>query len=112
MQPGPDKLQDQAQPAQAWLKANLRQLKQDLALGAGPALDDLAAAAEIRLEHRERFCRLLARHRQELLAPLRSGDVSIAATIEALTRVGELTRSDDVLRADAEALMRRHSDPG
>lgn len=49
--------------ARSWLLANRLQLKQDLALGAGPALDDLAGIARIPELHRAYFGRLLQQHR-------------------------------------------------
>lgn len=104
----PQKLQEDAQAAQAWLRANLKQLKQDLALGAGPTLDDLACAAEIRLENRTRFSRLLHRHRGELLSPLSDAQLSLQQALSVMTRVGELAVADEVLRHDADAFSRKH----
>lgn len=109
----PSKLRDEAEPAKAWLRANERQLRADLALGAGPALEDLAAAAEIRPANLGRFSAMLAEHREELLAPLEGdAEVSIEATVQVMSRIGALTLADPVLRADADAFVGRHRPEG
>ncbi len=95
--------------AHAYLRANARQLREDLAVGAGPVIEDLAHAARIRPENLDRFGTLLRMHRAELLAladPARHDDGRAAA---ALRRIGELARTDEALAADgarmaAEAL--------
>lgn len=111
--PQPEKLEEQAKPAQAWLRANRRQLTQDLALGAGPALEDLAAAAEISTRNYPRFCRALSAQRAALLAPLRTDDdVSLAVAAQVMARIGEITFGDPVLRADAEGWLQRHPEAG
>jgi hypothetical protein len=109
--PEPEKLSDEAKPAQAWLKANRRQLKQDLALGAGPALMDLASVAQIRPENLPRFCKLLSAHRRELVAPL-NAELSLEQAAQVMERIGELTVSDPVLKADADAWLLRHPEAG
>lgn len=90
--------------ARRWLAANQLQLRQDLALGAGPALDDLAAAAGIRPEHTRRFRDVLRGHRAELLARLPT-EPSQESAREFLERVGELTWDEPVLQADARAFL-------
>ncbi len=103
----------QARQAQAWLNANLKQLKQDLALGAGPTVRDLASAAEIRPEHLGRFGKLLQTHRAEVLAPATAGArVSLEQATQVLMKIGELTRNDEVLQEDAAAFRLRHPEPG
>jgi hypothetical protein len=107
--PEPSKLSDDAKQAQLWLRANKRQLTADLALGAGPTLDDLAAAAQIRTVNRSRFCAMLREHRAEILAPLgHAEDVSLETTVQVMSRVGALTIADPVLKADADAFMAKH----
>lgn len=87
--------------ARAWFKANALQLKQDLALGAGPTLEDLAGIARIAPERRPRFFRLLQQHRRELLPP---EDLTLVEAAEAMSRVGALVLADPVLRVDGEAV--------
>lgn len=81
--------------ARAWLLANQLQLSQDLALGAGPTIDDLAGITGIRPEHRERFGRLLQRHRSALVF---SRDVSPHEAALVMSRVGDVLIADPVLR--------------
>jgi hypothetical protein len=90
--------------ARSWLLANQLQLKQDLALGAGPALDDLAGIAKIPEEHREHFGRVLQRHRgrfaydEETLTPERAAEL--------MGQVGTLVLGDPVLAVDGARASR------
>ncbi|PZR06934.1 MAG: hypothetical protein DI536_29125 [Archangium gephyra] len=84
--------------ARSWLVANELQLKQDLALGWGPTLEDLAGLAGIAPAHRERFGKVLQRHRRELVV---SAEVSPDEAAAVMARVGDLVMTDPVLRADA-----------
>jgi glutathione S-transferase len=102
----------EAKEAQAWLNANLKQLKQDLALGAGPTVRDLASAAQIRTDHLGRFGRMLQTHRAELLEPTASGRVSLEQAAQVMGRIGELTLADDVLKEDAAEFIARHPERG
>ena len=88
--------------SRAWLVANELQLKQDLALGAGPSIDDLAGIAGIEPERRAHFGRVLQRHRQELLAPHELTPQQAAAV---MARVGALVMGDPLLRIDGEAVL-------
>lgn len=88
--------------ARAWLVANQLQLEQDLALGAGPTLDDLAGLAGIAPARRARFQRLLQRHRAELRAV---PDVGLEAAAALMGRVGELVLADPLLRPDGLAVL-------
>ncbi len=106
--PPAEKLNDAAKPAQAWLRANQRQLRQDLALGAGPTLEDLAAAAEVPRAHYAHFARLLASHRDDLLSPLKGSDVTLQAAVDVLSRIGAWALADAVLHEDAERALTRH----
>lgn len=90
--------------ARAWLKANTLQLKQDLALGAGPALEDLAGLAGIAPERRAHFYRLLQRHRRQLLPPPEYTPREAALL---LSRVGALVLADPLLRQDGDAVLTR-----
>lgn len=84
--------------ARSWLVANELQLKQDLALGWGPTLEDLAGLAGIAPGHRERFGKVLQKHRRELVV---SAEVSPDEAAQVMSRVGDLVMTDPVLRADA-----------
>lgn len=88
--------------SRAWLVANELQLKQDLALGAGPSIEDLAGIAGIEPERRAHFGRVLQRHRQELLAPHELTPQQAAAV---RARVGALVMGDPLLRIDGEAVL-------
>ncbi|MDP1825120.1 MAG: DUF3015 family protein [Archangium sp.] len=88
--------------ARAWLLANALQLKQDLALGAGPTLEDLAGIAGIPPAHRSRFGRLLQEHRAELLS---GHDVTEQEAARVMARVGDLVMADPLLRADGGAAL-------
>lgn len=52
----------------AWLSTNATELAEDLAVGAGPALDDLLAAAEVQPTKRRGVIRRLRARRRVLLA--------------------------------------------
>jgi hypothetical protein len=103
---------DQAKTAMRYLRSNLHQLQQDLALGAGPALDDLAAAAQIRSENRRQFARVLQRHRVELLTLARAEDLTPARALRFLERIGELAAADPTLRQDCDAFFAKHEAVG
>ncbi|MDP1828877.1 MAG: DUF3015 family protein [Archangium sp.] len=83
--------------ARAWLRANELQLRQDLALGAGPALDDLAGLAGIAPHHRAHFGRVLQRNREALLIVSPTAEQAVAV----LSRVGDLVMADPVLSQPA-----------
>ncbi len=87
--------------ARAWLQANELQLKQDLALGAGPTLEDLAGIAQIAPQRRAHFYRVLQRHHRELVPP---SELTLVEAAEVMSRVGELVLADPVLRVDGEAV--------
>jgi hypothetical protein len=83
--------------ARSWLLANELQLAQDLALGAGPTIDDLAGITGIPGEHREHFGRVLQRNRRALAF---SHDVTPQEAAQVMSRVGDLVVADPVLVAD------------
>lgn len=85
--------------ARAWLLANRLQLMQDLALGAGPAIDELAALAGIAPARRAHFGRALQRLRSRLVV---APDVTPVAASQVMSEVGELILTDPLLRPDAE----------
>jgi hypothetical protein len=88
--------------ARWWLLANEVQLKQDLALGAGPAIDDLAGLAHIAPARRTYFARLLQKNRALLHTPR---ELTPQQAARVMSRVGELVLADPVLRADGEAAL-------
>ncbi len=90
--------------ARSWLLANELQLEQDLALGAGPAIDDLAGIAAIAPSNRARFGKLLQRNRSLLLA---RRDVTPRQAAAMMARVGDLVMADPILRADGELALAR-----
>lgn len=104
----PGQVQATAEVTRRWLAANAHQLAIDLALGAGPALDDLAGAAGIASDHRLAFGRLLRAHRAELLDLCNPAELSPARALAFLKRVGELSREDPVLAEDYRRFVRTH----
>ncbi len=88
--------------ARDWLVANELQLKQDLALGAGPAIDDLAGLAGIALARREHFGRVLQQHRGQLLV---AREVTPREAAMVMSHVGDLVMADPQLRPDGVAAL-------
>ena len=94
--------------AQLFLRSNAHQLEQDLALGAGRSIEDLAALAEIRPEHLPRFSRLLCEHREELLGLARPSVLTPERAAEFMHRVGGLAATDSSLARDGHDFLARH----
>lgn len=90
--------------ARSWLEGNRLQLAEDLALGTGPTLDDLATVAAIAPAHRVAFTRALQQHRAELMPGLVP---TVADTSRLLGAIGALVLADPVLSADGEAFVAR-----
>ena len=88
--------------ARDWLVANELQLKQDLALGAGPTIDDLAGIAGITPSRRAHFGRVLQRNRALLLAP---HEVTPREAAVVMSHLGDLVMADPLLRLDAVAML-------
>ncbi len=101
-----------AKSAMVYLKANRHQLAQDLAIGAGPVIEDLASAAEIHPSRLERFSQLLKTHRRELLDWAKADRLTPVRAARFLSRIGELTVADPVLRVDYERFLARHPELG
>ncbi len=97
-----DRRAKRAQVALMYLRANSDQLKQDLAFGAGPTLDDLAGSAQIRSEHRGRFAEVMQRNRRDLLSLSHVGQLTAERALQFLEKVGTLVRADPLLRDDYE----------
>jgi hypothetical protein len=97
--------QELAPAAQTYLRARAHQLREDLALGAGPTVEELAAMARIRREHLGAFGQLLRAHRQELLALADVRTLTPERALSWLRRVGELARTDSRLEDDRSAFL-------
>ncbi|WP_303626811.1 hypothetical protein [Myxococcus sp. AM011] len=96
--------------AQVYLRSRTHQLREDLALGAGPTVEDLASAASIRRENLGTFGRLLRANRQELLAMADTRTLTPERALAWLARVGELARADPRLDEDRRAFLAAHGD--
>lgn len=97
--------QEVARAAQTYLRSRTHQLREDLALGAGPTVEDLAALARIRREHVGLFGRLLRAHRHELLALADERTLTPERAAAWLRRVGEIARTDFRLEEDGRAFL-------
>jgi hypothetical protein len=94
--------------AQVYLRSNTHQLREDLALGAGPTIEDLAAMARIRRENLGTFGRLLRAHRGALLALADSATLTRERALAWLERVGQLARTEPRLEEDRRAFLVAH----
>lgn len=101
--------QEVARAAQTYLRSRTHQLREDLALGAGPTVEDLAALARIRREHLGIFGQLLRAHRHELLALADERTLTPERAAAWLRRVGELARADPRLEEDRRAFLATYS---
>ncbi|WP_244981949.1 hypothetical protein [Corallococcus exercitus] len=91
--------------AQVYLRARTHQLREDLALGAGPTVDDLAQAARIRRENLDVFGKLLRTHRKELLLMADAKQLTPERARAWLERVGELARTEPRLEEDRQTFL-------
>lgn len=94
-----------AQAAQSYLRARNPQLREDLALGAGPTIEDLAAMARIRRENLRTFGLLLREHRSELLTLADASTLTPERAMSWLQRVGEIARTEPRLEEDRRAFL-------
>jgi hypothetical protein len=94
-----------ARAFQSYLNARTYQLREDLALGAGPTVEDLAALAHIRREHLGIFGRLLRAHRKELLELADTRALTPERALQWLQRVGEIALTDPRLEEDRDAFL-------
>src|SRR6218665_1771314 len=78
------------QAAQAYLRSRTHQLREDLALGAGPSIEDLAAMARIRRENLRLFGQVLREHRAGLLSLAQPSLLTPERALEWLRRGGQL----------------------
>lgn len=102
---------EQAELALRYLRQNELQLRQDLALGAGPALDDLAWIAEIHPDNEREFARVLQQHREELLSAADARQLTRERAASCFVRIGELIARHPLLDRDRQAWLARHSSP-
>ncbi|WP_223639209.1 hypothetical protein [Corallococcus sp. EGB] len=93
--------------AQVYLRARTHQLREDLALGAGPTVDDLAQAAHIRRGNQDVFGKLLRTHRQELLKMADAKTLTPERARAWLERVGQLARTEPRLEEDRQAFLQQ-----
>ncbi|ATB34170.1 hypothetical protein [Melittangium boletus] len=93
------------QAAQAYLRSRTHQLREDLALGAGPSIDDLAAMARIRRENLRLFGQVLREHRAELLSLAQPSRLTPERALEWLGRVGQLAGAEPRLQEDGSAFL-------
>ncbi|WP_242595320.1 hypothetical protein [Corallococcus exiguus] len=91
--------------AQVYLRARTHQLREDLALGAGPTVEDLAQAARIRRENMDVFGKLLRTHRKELLMMADAKTLTPERARAWLERVGQLARTEPRLEEDRQAFI-------
>ena len=105
---GPPPPANVGEAAQAYLRARTHQLREDLALGAGPSIEDLAAMARIRRENLRVFGRVLHEHRSELLALAESSSLTPEHALGWLARVGQLARTEQRLEEDRLAFLAAH----
>lgn len=94
------------QAAQAYLRGRTHQLREDLSLGAGPSIEDLAALARIRRDNLRLFGWVLRAHRVELLALTDDATLTPERALLWLARVGELAATQPPLREDRLAFMK------
>ena len=94
--------------AQAYLRGRTHQLRQDLALGAGPSIEDLATMARIRRDNLRLFGRLLREHRAELLSLAQTSTLTPERALAWLDRVGQLASTEPRLQEDRHAFALAH----
>jgi hypothetical protein len=97
-----------APAAAAYLRENHTQLAQDITFGSGPALKDLAAAAEISPQHLDAFCKMIRAHRAELLDLASMDKLTPERALEFMGLIGKSIKADKVLSADFRAYMKHH----
>jgi len=88
------------EPAHAFLGADPIGLQQDLARGAGPAVDDLAWALGLSSRNLPRFGALLRAHWPDLVERAQAAWSDPTAAQRFLRHVAELAAADPVLKAD------------
>lgn len=108
--PPPPPLSQRAFPVEAeeaaamYLRDSSLQLAQDLSLGHGPVLDQLAGALQVPVTHRPTMRRLLREHRRELIELTRRELMTRPRAVQFATRFLEIVRADADLASDLERL--------
>jgi hypothetical protein len=97
-----------AKAVESYLRSNAVQLAQDLAVGTGPVMKDLAAGAAIRTENMKHFGKVLRNHRTELMELADTAKLNEERTLAFLRRVGDIIKADKTLVVDYEAFMKKN----
>jgi len=95
-----------AEAADAFLRQNGLQLIEDLAVGTGPALTDLASAAFVSRDDLQLFGATLRRHRLELLEKASLAKLTPTRALDFMRRVGALVLADPRLARSYAAFQR------
>ncbi|MCP3139835.1 hypothetical protein [Pyxidicoccus xibeiensis] len=91
-----------------YLRLRLPQFREDVVLGAGPTVEELAGVVNLRREHVPLFGTLLREHRGELLRLADASTLTPERSLELMQRVGALVRGDPLLRRDLEDALVAH----
>jgi hypothetical protein len=94
-----------ARLAHEYLCLRLHQFREDVALGAGPTVEELAEVVKLRQEHVPHFGKLLRSHRGELLTLADARTLTPERSLSLLRRVGALMLGDPLLRGDVETAL-------
>jgi hypothetical protein len=96
----------------SYLRRNSDQLVQDVTLGSGRTVNDLAATAAISTNNLPAFGRLLRAHRAELLKLADVRQLSPDRALAFLERMGTLVMNDRVLISDYDAAVAKFGRAG
>jgi hypothetical protein len=94
--------------AVVYLRQNHNELEQDLATGAGPLVNDLAATLELPADHVPALGALLKAHRGELREKATLKTLNPDRAVDFFRTLVELAKADPKLSGDLEALKSRH----
>lgn len=95
--------------ASRWLAEHRRQVRVDIARGAGPFVDELALAHRLPIALRPTLGAALQRAHGSLDAPLAAGAPSADATVDFAEALGQAMRTEPALAAHLEAAVARHA---
>jgi hypothetical protein len=91
-----------------YLRQNHNELEQDLATGAGPLVNDLAATLELPADHVPALGALLRAHRGELREKAALKTLNPDRAVDFFRTIVELAKADPKLSGDLEALKLGH----